>query len=256
MTLRAAVFASGGGSNLQALIDHFHKDRGRREDGDAHSGSMVRIVLVVGDRSTAGALERAELAGIQARVIPVAGRAEQGVATETVALLRTAKVDLVVLAGYLRRIPPDVVRAFRGRLLNIHPALLPAFGGKGMYGSHVHRAVIEAGCRVSGATVHFVDEEYDRGPILAQWPVPVLPGDSAEQLAARVLRVEHILYPAAVEALASRIASEQGIVAAGDEIRQSSAGAAPPRGNGPSAFHLVKYGEPARGQIRRALGLE
>src|SRR5690606_25967592 len=101
-----------------------------------------------------------------------------------------------------RRVPEPVVARLRGRILNLHPALLPAFGGEGMYGMRVHRAVLESGVRVSGVTVHLVDEHYDRGPIMAQWPVPVLPGDTPELLAERVLRVEHLLLPAAVEALA------------------------------------------------------
>jgi folate-dependent phosphoribosylglycinamide formyltransferase PurN len=117
-------------------------------------------------------------------------------------LLGDHRVDLIVLAGYLRLVPRSVVGAYRGRIINIHPALLPAFGGAGMYGQRVHSAVIEQGARVSGATVHFVDEAYDRGPIIAQWPVPVLPGDTPEALAARVLRVEHLLLPRAACAVA------------------------------------------------------
>ena len=111
--------------------------------------------------------------------------------------------DIVVLAGYMKLVPETIVRAYWGRILNLHPALLPSFGGRGMYGARVHRAVIDAGARVTGATVHFVDEAYDRGPILCQWPVPVLAGDTPESVAARVLKVEHRILPAAVEALAS-----------------------------------------------------
>ena len=106
----------------------------------------------------------------------------------------------------MRLVPEVVVNAYRGRMVNVHPALLPAFGGRGMYGSRVHAAVIAAGARVSGATVHFVDERYDHGAIIAQWPVPVLSADTPQALAARVLRVEHALYPPAVLAVAqSRI---------------------------------------------------
>jgi folate-dependent phosphoribosylglycinamide formyltransferase PurN len=111
-------------------------------------------------------------------------------------------IDLIVLAGWLRLVPGAVVRGFRDRMINIHPALLPAFGGAGMYGLRVHEAVIAAGARISGATVHLVDDEYDSGRILAQWPVPVLSGDTAAELAARVLEVEHRLLPAVVAALA------------------------------------------------------
>jgi folate-dependent phosphoribosylglycinamide formyltransferase PurN len=131
----------------------------------------------------------------------VADRAPSDVAVETLAALSDKAIDVIALAGYLRLVPPEVVRAFHGRMINIHPALLPAFGGPGMYGMHVHRAVIAAGCRVTGATVHHVDEHYDEGRPIAQWPVPVLPGDDAETLALRVLRVEHVLYPLALESL-------------------------------------------------------
>ena len=117
-------------------------------------------------------------------------------------VLREHGVELVVLAGYLKLVPADVVAAFPDRMINIHPALLPAFGGHGMYGPRVHQAVLASGATLSGATVHLVNAEYDRGPILAQWPVPVRPGDTAESLAARVLEVEHRLLPAVVLAAA------------------------------------------------------
>lgn len=188
--LRLAVLASGGGSNFQALLDHSRR-RGPR--------AAWLPVLLVSDREEAGALERARAAGVDTAVAPVRGRSPADVARETLALLEDRGVDALLLAGYLRLVPPEVVRRYHGRILNIHPALLPAFGGAGMYGLHVHRAVIEAGVRVTGATVHLVDEEYDRGTILAQWPVPVLPGDTPEVLAARVLSVEHRLYPRAVD---------------------------------------------------------
>lgn len=186
MSVRIAVLASGGGSNLQALIDRF------RADAEA----PARIELVAASRPGIGALERAERAAIPNLVIPPADAGELNNA------LARHRIDLIVLAGYLRLVPDSVVDAFRGRIMNVHPALLPAFGGPGMYGMRVHRAVIESGVRVSGATVHLVDERYDEGPILAQWPVPVLPDDTAERLAARVLRVEHLLLPAAVDAFA------------------------------------------------------
>ena len=186
--LRAAVFASGSGSNFQALLD------AEREGGAGHPW---RTVLLLSDRDSAGALERAAAAGVATRVIPVSGRDADQVGTETLAALEGAQVDVIYLAGYLRLVPGAVVARFRRRILNIHPALLPSFGGKGMWGRHVHEAVLAAGARVSGPTVHFVDERYDEGTILAQWPVPVRPDDTPETLAARVLRVEHRLYPLA-----------------------------------------------------------
>ncbi|HET7620824.1 MAG TPA: phosphoribosylglycinamide formyltransferase [Gemmatimonadaceae bacterium] len=195
MMKRIGVLGSGGGSNLAALYDHL---RELRESGSA-SGAVPEIVLVASDQKGAGALERARKWGVEAAVLPDRGAN----ARQLENLLREHRVDLIVLAGYLRMVPRSVIGAYHGRIINIHPALLPAFGGAGMYGKRVHSAVIEHGARVSGATVHFVDEEYDRGPIIAQWPVPVLRGDTAEALAARVLRVEHLLLPRAACAVAA-----------------------------------------------------
>jgi folate-dependent phosphoribosylglycinamide formyltransferase PurN len=112
-------------------------------------------------------------------------------------------VDFIALAGFLRLLPKDVIAEYQSRILNVHPALLPSFGGAGMYGDRVHRAVLLSGAGVSGATVHYVDEEYDNGTILAQWPVPVLADDSVHSLAGRVLKVEHVLYPRVIDAVAS-----------------------------------------------------
>lgn len=183
--MRVAVLASGGGTNLQALLDA------------CHAGTPARVVLVVSDKPDAGALARARAGGVETHHLanPADGAALVRVLTER-------RVDLVVLAGYLKLVPADVVQAFDGRMINIHPALLPAFGGHGMYGLRVHRAVLESGATLSGASVHLVNAEYDRGPIVAQWPVPVKPGDTPESLAARVLEVEHRLLPAVVLAAA------------------------------------------------------
>ena len=193
-----AVLASGGGSNLQALIDHFNRGAG----GAGGAGGAARIALVVSDRADAGALDRASRVGIRTAVIAVKGRDPGDVGREMLAYFERDAIGIVALAGYLRLVPDEVVRRYRGRIVNIHPALLPAFGGPGYYGLRVHRAVLESGATVTGPTVHLVDEEYDSGRILAQWPVPVLPEDTAESLAARVLEVEHVLYPVVVEALA------------------------------------------------------
>ncbi len=190
MPTRIAVLASGGGSNLQAILDHLASDEGgRRRSGE--------IALVASDHAGAGALDRA-----RAHAIPAVAMDREMRTTGLAALLAAHDIELVVLAGYLRFVPADVTRNFRGRMLNIHPALLPAFGGAGMYGHHVHEAVIGRGARVSGATVHFVDDEYDHGPIIAQWPVPVWPNDTPSSLAARVLDVEHVLYPRIVQRVA------------------------------------------------------
>jgi phosphoribosylglycinamide formyltransferase-1 len=191
MRLRIAVLASGGGSNLQAILDHFDW-LGDRRGGD--------VVLVASDKANAGALERARRAEIEAAVLATDNRPD---GASLVQLLEDRAIELIVLAGYLRLVPSAVVKKFEGRMVNIHPALLPAFGGPGMYGSHVHRAVIEAGVRVTGVTAHFVDDVYDRGRIIAQWPVPVFASDDAGTLASRVLRVEHLVYPRVVDAVAS-----------------------------------------------------
>lgn len=148
---------------------------------------------MVASREGIGAIERAERAGVEVRV---AGPAELGAA------LGYGEPDLVVLAGWLRKIPETIVRRYAGRMINIHPALLPSFGGARMYGRRVHEAVIRSGARVSGPTVHFVNERYDEGAIIAQWPVPVREDDDADALASRVLAVEHRILPAVVEAFA------------------------------------------------------
>jgi phosphoribosylglycinamide formyltransferase 1 len=192
VSVRVAVFASGSGSNLQALIDGFT------------DSTDVSIALVVSDRVDARALQRAQDAGIAASHVD-AKREVDDVAGETLQLLEQHDIELIALAGYLKLVPQQVTASYRDRIINIHPALLPAFGGRGMFGRHVHEAVLRAGCRITGATVHYVDERYDEGAIIAQWPVPVLPGDDAATLGARVLRIEHRLYPVAVAAIARRL---------------------------------------------------
>lgn len=188
MPTRLAVLASGRGSNLQAIIEHF--DNLARE-------RLAKVVLVASNRPDSPALIRAATASID---IATFSASDDG--TQLLDLLRQFRVDLVVLAGYLKRIPPLVIREYGGRMINIHPALLPAFGGEGMYGARVHEAVIESGASESGVTVHLVDDEYDRGPIVAQWRIPVEKSDTAESLAARVLAVEHVVYPRVIEMVA------------------------------------------------------
>lgn len=189
-----AVFASGGGSNFQSLLDR------------QGPGCSYRTRLLISDRLGIGAIERAERAGVGSLVIPVKGRAQPEVAAETLEALGNHEIQVIFLAGYLRLIPSEVVQAFPRRILNIHPALLPAFGGKGMWGHHVHEAVLASGASFSGPTIHYVDEEYDTGSILAQWPVPVMGDDTPESLAARVLKAEHVLYPLAAEHLCRAVA--------------------------------------------------
>lgn len=182
---RVAVFISGGGSNLQALID-----------GTKAGILAAEIVLVVSSSSKAYGLTRAKNEGIETFVFkPKKFSSPDEAASHLLALLKEKEVDYIALAGYLRLLPSQIVKAFPKRIVNIHPALLPKFGGKGMYGHHVHEAVIAAGEKESGVTVHLVDEIYDHGKILAQVRVPVLPDDTPETLAQRVLEQEHKLYP-------------------------------------------------------------
>ncbi len=194
MSVPVAVFASGGGTNLQALLNH------------EASSAIWRVALVVSDRPDASALDRARAAGRDTAIVPVSGRDSDEVAGDTLHALADHGIEAICLAGYLRLIPRGVIGAFPRRILNIHPALLPAFGGKGMYGHRIHEAVLASGAKVTGVTVHYVDETYDTGTIFAQWPVPVNPDDTPETLAARVLAVEHVLYPLAADHLMRAVA--------------------------------------------------
>lgn len=215
MSARIAALVSGRGSNLHALVEYLA----------SHDGDGSRVALVVSDRPSAPALTLARQLGLRAVVVGDAAPADT-----LAAALHASAIDLVVLGGYLKLVPAEVVRAYRGRMVNVHPALLPAFGGKGMYGDRVHRAVLASGARVSGATVHFVDEAYDRGAIIAQWPVLVFADDTEASLADRVLRVEHLLLPRAVCAVAS------GRITLGDDnrVHEVTGGGTPPE-----AFTLV-----------------
>jgi formyltetrahydrofolate-dependent phosphoribosylglycinamide formyltransferase len=186
MTMRVAVAVSGRGSNLEALLRALGPE------------APARVVLVLSNRPDAGALERARAHAVTAEVLP-----DPADGVDWLTRLERHRIDLLVLAGYLKLVPAPVVARYRQRIVNVHPALLPAFGGLGMYGRHVHAAVLGSGARESGATVHLVDEVYDRGAILAQGRVPVLPNDTPERLAARVLEVEHRLLPAVVLAAAA-----------------------------------------------------
>ncbi|HEX6574985.1 MAG TPA: phosphoribosylglycinamide formyltransferase [Gemmatimonadaceae bacterium] len=191
MSVRIAVLASGRGSNLQAIIDHF-ASLGERAPGV--------ITLVASNKTGAAALDKARSAGLEAAWLDAR---DDG--TSLVELLLSHHIDLVVLAGYMKKVPDQVIAKWRGRIVNVHPGLLPEFGGAGMYGERVHNAVIERKAEMTGVTVHIVDEEFDHGPIVAQWRVAVHAGDTAASLAQRVLEVEHIVYPRAVEMMATLI---------------------------------------------------
>jgi len=191
--LQLAVLGSGQGSNFQAILSAIQR-------GEL---TGVSIKLVISNNSAAGILEIARAQGIQALQI-----SQKQFATEVdfvdamLDVLRAHSVNFIVLAGYMKRLHPRVVATYKNRVINIHPALLPEFGGEGMYGMHVHRAVLAARRPVSGATVHIVDEEYDQGPIVLQRQVTVAPDETPESLAAKVLAVEHGLYPEAIRLFA------------------------------------------------------
>ncbi len=188
--LLVAVLASGSGSNLGSIIGAFACGQLR--------GS---VKLVISNNSRSGAMRRAREAGISALHLSSKTHPDPGDRDRCMcAALEASGVNLICLAGYMKKLGPETLSRYSNRIINIHPALLPRHGGKGMYGERVHRAVLDAGDTETGATVHLVDEEYDQGPILTQRKVPVCPGDTAASLGARVLKVEHQLY---VETLAA-----------------------------------------------------
>ena len=199
--VRAAVLVSGGGTNLQAIID-------AKRAGKIPSAELA---LVVASNASAYALTRAENAGIAHAVL----RKEKGEAPENygerlLTLLRENAIDVVVLAGFLTILPENVIRAYDHRILNIHPSLIPSFCGDGFYGLHVHEAALKRGVKVTGATVHFVNEIPDGGDIIAQKAVEVLPGDTPETLQRRVMeQAEWILLPQALEQVAGEIAKKR-----------------------------------------------
>lgn len=197
LTARIAVLASGGGTNLQALIDS--QDR-----GELHSGS---IRLVVADKPGIRAIERAEKAGIPAVVIP---RREERFEERVLCALEEHRIDMAVLAGFLGILSADFIARFGGPIINIHPSLIPSFCGKGFYGLRVHQAALDCGVKITGATVHYVNEVPDGGKIILQKAVEVRPGDTAETLQRRVMReAEWKLLPQAAEIVSAQLVREK-----------------------------------------------
>ena len=184
-----AAFASGRGSNFAAILEYLER-----------KSLPARYTMLISDKPHPAAADLALDKGIAfVHLNPKGFDSPEEYAKRLLRELETYRVEWITLAGYLKLIPSEVVQRYRGRMLNIHPALLPMFGGPGMYGERVHQAVIESGAKISGATVHLVDEEYDRGPIVLQESVPVYYEDMVETVAHRVLEVEHRIYPMAVE---------------------------------------------------------
>jgi phosphoribosylglycinamide formyltransferase-1 len=188
--LRLAVLLSGSGRTLENLLEWIAAGR-----------LPAEVVVVVSSRPDVRGVRIAERAGVPVRVLPPGGQGVDRWSESIFAACREARADLVVMAGFLHlvRIPHD----FAGRVINIHPSLLPAFGGRGFHGMNVHRAVLERGCTVSGCTVHLVDDEYDHGRVLLQQAVPVLSDDSPESLAARVFAAECQTLPEAIRRIAA-----------------------------------------------------
>jgi len=190
--MNIAVLASGGGSNFQALLNAIRE------------GVLpARICAVVSNNSAAGALDIARSQNIPGHHLSQKQFPSVDAYSEhLISVLGDHRADFIALAGYMKKIPGTIIARYRNRITNIHPALLPSFGGPGMYGMRVHEAVIASGVKLSGATVHLVDEEYDRGPIVLQKAVEVTPDDDPESLARKVLKIEHEIYPQALKAFA------------------------------------------------------
>jgi phosphoribosylglycinamide formyltransferase-1 len=199
--MRLVVLASGSGTTLQALLDAFPPGGG--PDG-------VAVAAVICNTPGAGALERGRRAGVTAVLVDHRNRGRRAFEAALHEALDAQRPDLICLAGFLRILSPQFISRYPGRILNVHPALLPAFGGKGCYGERVHRAVLEAGVAVTGCTIHIVNEIPDGGPIVAQAAVPVLPDDTPERLASRVQAEERRLYPDAVRWLARGMLDASG----------------------------------------------
>lgn len=190
--MRIAIFASGRGSNAEAIIRASMDERLSAEIG-----------LVFSNNENAGVLQRAKTFNINYSVIDQRKLDNEEIYDSALFdLLDDNGIDFIALAGYLKLIKPNLVKKYRNRITNIHPALLPSFGGKGFYGKKVHEAVLEAGCKVSGVTIHLVSEVYDKGPIISQATLPVLEDDTPESLAARILKIEHKIYPEALQLFA------------------------------------------------------
>lgn len=190
MLKNIAVFASGAGSNARRLIEYFK------------NSPAGRVTLLVSNKAGAGALDIAREHGVTTRVID---RADFDESAELLDYLRKKRIDFIVLAGFLRLLPAPLVQSYAGRIVNIHPALLPKFGGKGMYGMRVHEAVLRAGEMESGITIHYVNERYDEGDIIFQARCPVETGDSPAELAHKVQALEHRFFPLVVEDLLSKL---------------------------------------------------
>ena len=198
--LRVAVIASGAGTNLASIL------------AATQNGTLsAKVVLVISNKADAGALEIARKSGVPASYLSLEQfESQEDLDQAFLSAFKEYNVDLIALAGYLKKISSTIIREYKHRMLNIHPALLPSFGGKGIYGIKVHQAVLDYGCKVSGVTVHLVDEDYDSGVPILQRCVPVENDDTPETLAARVLEQEHKIYVEALQLFAENRIEIQG----------------------------------------------
>lgn len=183
---KIAILASGAGTNAENIAQYFSKN------------DKIKVALMVSNNPKAGVLERAARLGVPSQTFP---KADFASGEPVLALLRAYEIDFIVLAGFLCKVPDVLLHAFPDRIVNIHPALLPKFGGKGMYGMHVHEAVVAAGETESGITIHYINEHYDEGAVIFQASCPVLPSDTPEEVAAKVHRLEYEYYPKVIEKL-------------------------------------------------------
>ncbi|MEI6575474.1 MAG: phosphoribosylglycinamide formyltransferase [Bacteroidota bacterium] len=181
---RIAIFASGNGTNAQRIIEYFQNN------------DQISVNLVISNKADAYVLERAEKLGVPSLVF---SSHEFKEADHLLRRIQVLRIDFIVLAGFLLKVPDLLLHEFPNRIINIHPALLPSYGGKGMYGHHVHEAVIAAGDAESGISIHLVNENYDEGKVVFQAKCPVLPGDTADILASRIHELEHRWFPEVIE---------------------------------------------------------
>ena len=199
--MKIAIFASGSGSNAESIMRASREGRLKADVG-----------LILSNNPKAGVLEKAQAYEVKHSVMESSDFGSEAEYVKILCeLLDAEKINFIVLAGYLKMIHPDLIEKYNNKITNIHPALLPAFGGKGFYGKRVHEAVLASGCKVSGVTVHLVDKDYDRGPIVAQTCVPVLDEDTPDSLAERVLIEEHKIYPDTLQLFAeNRVVVKDG----------------------------------------------
>jgi phosphoribosylglycinamide formyltransferase 1 len=197
--MNIAIFASGGGSNAEVILSTLN---------DYIPDSIARVKLVLTNNSNAGVLAIANKYAVQAEIVSLKNLSEAQIVISYQNILNTYDIDFIVLAGYLKKIPAAIIKQYPYKIINIHPALLPKYGGEGMYGKHVHAAVVAAGEKQSGITIHYVDEVYDHGEIVLQATCDLAPNETAETLAKKVLALEHLYY---TNAIANIIVSQNAV---------------------------------------------